>query len=319
MIPVSICLTTWNRARQLPITLDSLLGQTFGDFELIISDDCSGDETESVCHEYVLRDRRVKYFRNDVNLNMPGNLNAAIARAKGHYIANLHDGDVYRKDLIEKWKSALDRFPSAAFVFNDYRTLLADGKESIARMPFDALVPGQELARHYFRTVTSCVWGTVMARASAYREFGLFDPSFGFISDVEMWLRLAAKADVAYVAEPLITLGERPKSHPFREGVWRAAFWAFAIYRKHLGTFQSQMPGEVAHYRARYPKALRRYFLRTMAACLRHRKWDRVREGLVIWADSQDVVLRSIGRLLSLGNSGPGWYGSSWWKMARLG
>jgi len=103
MIPVSLCLTTCNRATVLPATVDSLLSQTFSDFELIISDDCSTDHTEEICRDYQARDPRIRYFRNNRNLKMPGNLNAAIGRATGEYIANLHDGDVYR---AERWPAA---------------------------------------------------------------------------------------------------------------------------------------------------------------------------------------------------------------------
>src|SRR5207302_7516247 len=118
------------------------------------------------------------------NLGMPGNLNAAIRRTSGQYIANLHDGDLYRQDLIEKWKEALDSVAEAPFVFNAYNAALPDGSFKCYREPFDSHVPGNHIARIYFRTLTSCVWGTVMTRASVYSECGLFDPRFGFISDV---------------------------------------------------------------------------------------------------------------------------------------
>src|SRR5712691_5136466 len=91
---VSAVLTTYNRAASLSVTLDSILAQTFSDFELIVSDDCSSDDTTAVVQDYIRRDRRVRYRRNEKNLKMPGNLNAAIAEATGEYIANLHDGDV---------------------------------------------------------------------------------------------------------------------------------------------------------------------------------------------------------------------------------
>ena len=81
-IQVSLCLTAFNRAHLLPGTLDSILVQSFPDFELIINDDCSKDQTQEVCLEYMQRDSRIKYFRNETNLNMPGNLNAALRRAK---------------------------------------------------------------------------------------------------------------------------------------------------------------------------------------------------------------------------------------------
>src|SRR5438445_10662431 len=124
MFPVSICLTTYNRGTVLAATVDSILKQSFGDFELVISDDCSTDKPEAICRDYESNDKRVKYFRNSTNLGMPGNLNAAIRRTSGQYIANLHDGDLYRQDLIEKWKEALDSVAEAPFVFNAYNAAL---------------------------------------------------------------------------------------------------------------------------------------------------------------------------------------------------
>ena len=86
MLPVSICITTYNRAGTLQQTLESVLAQRFDDFELIISDDCSTDETEDIVRSYESKDKRVRYFRNQHNLKMPGNLNAAIQHAQGEYI-----------------------------------------------------------------------------------------------------------------------------------------------------------------------------------------------------------------------------------------
>jgi len=298
--------------------LDSLLVQTFPNFELIISDDCSPDETEQVCRRYEKRDSRVRYFRNDKNLGMPGNLNAAVERAQGVYIANLHDGDIYHPELLAKWKEALDQHPSAAFVFNDYRAILRDGSEHIYTAPFKALFSGSELATYYFETVTSAVWGTVMVRASAYRKFGLFDPRFGFISDVDMWLRLASHFDVAYVAKPLITLGERPTDHPFRHALWRAAFWALGIYTSHLQSFSEKIPEIVSRYRHSYPVTLRKYFIKTMSSCVKHRRWARVREGLAIWQDAADPILRTIAHALGFLAVKPSWYDPHLWRMTLL-
>jgi len=67
-VRVSICLTTYNRASVLSQTIDSLLTQTFSDFELIINDDCSTDDTKQVCRDYETRDKRVKYYCNTHNL-----------------------------------------------------------------------------------------------------------------------------------------------------------------------------------------------------------------------------------------------------------
>ena len=83
---VSIGLPVYNGAKYLRKTLDCLLGQTFSDFELIISDDGSTDETEEICKEYVQRDSRVCYFRQSENFGMPvKNFQFTLSQATGEY------------------------------------------------------------------------------------------------------------------------------------------------------------------------------------------------------------------------------------------
>lgn len=313
-VPVSICLTTYNRGSVLPTSIDTLLAQSFGDFELIINDDCSTDDTEEICRAYEARDRRVKYGRNAANLKMPGNLNAAIARATGRYVANVHDGDVFRPDLIEKWKAALDALPTAAFVFNQYQSVDRDGSSHIHRAPIESNRDAREIARHFFRTFTSCVWGTVMARREAYAAVGPFNPEYGFISDVDMWLRLARDHDVAYVAEPLITLTPREPDHPYAFVHWRVWLWTFAMYAAHLEFYRQRLPAEVANFRASYARRRRERLLREMLICIKHRRWDRMREGLAIWRDAGDPLLRMLGRVFGRPGDAPAWYSAEQWR-----
>ena len=101
-------------------TIKSILSQEHGDLELLIQDDASGDGTEEVCREYERLDSRVHFERNPVNLGMPGNLNQVISRAQAPLIANLHDGDIYRTDLLTKWIAAIVA-EDAGFVFNAYQ------------------------------------------------------------------------------------------------------------------------------------------------------------------------------------------------------
>lgn len=141
-LPVSVVLTTYNRAHLIGKTIESILNQTYRDFELIVCDDCSSDATEQACAEYTRRDARVRYIRNDKNMGMPENLNAGIRAARGAYIANIHDGDTYCPTLLERWKQALDEAPGAAFVFNQYRIVDAAGAEvKVHRQPFPTAFP----------------------------------------------------------------------------------------------------------------------------------------------------------------------------------
>ena len=98
---VSVCVVAYNRARQLDETLASLAAQTRPPDELIVSDDCSADDTARVGERWQRSGafREFRFNRNSRNLGMPANLNVAVGMARGEYIANLHDGDWYAPDL----------------------------------------------------------------------------------------------------------------------------------------------------------------------------------------------------------------------------
>ncbi len=210
---VSVVLATFNRANLLEDTLRMVLAQTFDDFELIVCDDCSTDETPAVVAEWAAREPRIQYVRQPRNLGLAGNVSRGIALAKAELIAVLYDGDVYDPRLLDRWVAALHACPEAAFVFNAYNRLGADGGVEVTyREHLDSCVPGQVLLeRLYFRRwrFSSPVWGTVMLRKGKYVAAGGLDTRFSFVADVDLYLRLAENNCVAYVPEPLIGLASR--------------------------------------------------------------------------------------------------------------
>ncbi|MBX3256523.1 MAG: glycosyltransferase family 2 protein [Chitinophagaceae bacterium] len=281
---ISICVTTYNRAATLSHTIDSILRQTYTDFELIISDDNSQDDTQKICEEYCRKDKRVKYYRNAVNLKMPGNLNNAISKASGEYIANLHDGDVYRADLIEKWHTTLCAHPDALFVFNQYNWLDENGR---FKFKYDhhlsEVNDGIVLMEYFLQTLSSAPWGTVMARKKAYDQLGLFDGSYGFISDVEMWLRLGLNGKVCYVNEALIDLTPREKEHPYYLPHWKIfclnttiLFKYYLLYSEKYPLLKDKFPVKNLFDR------LGKEAFRTMAVLLKHGSYARLREGVYV-------------------------------------
>ncbi|MFO7683676.1 MAG: glycosyltransferase family 2 protein [Chloroflexota bacterium] len=317
---VSVCLLTYNRADRLRGTLDSLLAQTVDDFELIIGDDCSTDATKTICREYVQRNPGIRYIQNQHNLGMPGNLNMTLQAASGKYVMNLHDGDMYRSDLVEKCRSALEAYPTAGFVFNAYRTTDADGHPAVYRESYPPLIPGRQLGERLLSRWDSCVFGTVMARREVYERLGWFDPQFGNFSDVDMWLRIAREYDVAYVNEPLMDLMPRDPTRFYAFVHWRVLFWMMGIHTLNLRRYQSALPDVVRHLAGKYPQRRRRYLLYNLLLCVKHRRWDRMREGLAVWRDSDDATLRSIGRLFGRKADAPDWYEPKvYWGMTQLG
>jgi glycosyltransferase involved in cell wall biosynthesis len=316
--PVSICLLTYNRADLLPQTLDSLIAQTYPDFDLILCDDCSTDNTEEVCRDYIARDKRIQYFRNPHNLGMPGNLNYSLQLAKGNYLANLHDGDIYKPVLIELWKTALDTFPRAGFVFNAYRSRRSNNVEVEYRHSFPPLIRGQELGKYMLSRWDSPVFGTVMARREVYERLDWFDPQFGNFSDVDMWLRVARYYDVAYVNEILIDLMPRDPSRFYSFVHWRVIFWLLGIHVANLKRFYNIEPTFVKAYPQKYNWRRFMWMFQNMLVCIKNGRWDRVSEGLAIWMDADDTRLRISGQLFGNKLNAPGWYEAKYyWQMVE--
>jgi glycosyltransferase involved in cell wall biosynthesis len=126
---VSIGLPVYNGENYLADTLDSILTQTFHDFELIISDNASSDATEAICRKYAERDPRIRYVRNAENLGAAKNYNRAFQLARGAYFKwNGHD-DPLAPTFLERCVEVLDRDPEIVLAFARIRAIDAGGEE----------------------------------------------------------------------------------------------------------------------------------------------------------------------------------------------
>lgn len=125
---VSIVCRTFNHANIINCTIDSVLQQTFSDWELIISDDCSTDNTISKLQKY--NDKRIIIHENSKNLGCVGNLNKVLSLATGEYICILDGDDVYHKDKIQKQVDFLDNNQDYGAVFT-YVNVIDDNNAEI--------------------------------------------------------------------------------------------------------------------------------------------------------------------------------------------
>jgi glycosyltransferase involved in cell wall biosynthesis len=105
---VSVGLPIYNGEKYITQALDSILAQTFEDFELIISDNASTDRTREICLDYAARDSRIKYSRNRQNLGLTRNFNHAFELARGEYFAYMSHDDYIAPDLIARCVEILD-------------------------------------------------------------------------------------------------------------------------------------------------------------------------------------------------------------------
>jgi glycosyltransferase involved in cell wall biosynthesis len=108
---LSVGLPVYNGQRYLAAALDSLLGQSFTDFELIISDNASPDGTEEICRRYAAKDPRIRYFRQPRNIGANPNHNFVLREARGEFFKWAAHDDLYGRDLLTRCVAALDEHP----------------------------------------------------------------------------------------------------------------------------------------------------------------------------------------------------------------
>lgn len=221
---ISVCLITYNHVELIESTLQSILDQSLEGYEVIVSDDCSTDGTWERILEVSKRDARIRPIRTPRNLGMAGNANYAVSNSTRPYIALLHHDDLYRRDLLEKWSSVLEKFPKAAFCFNAYSL---HGSDTVIKLPFGPEpVDGEWFLRKYLLPNWGCVVrGTAMIRRDAWIQLAGMREQFGLLADVDLWMRLARNWAVAYVREPVIAIRQqRPSYYP---NIYTGVVWSW--------------------------------------------------------------------------------------------
>ena len=126
---VSIGLPVYNGGRYLESALDSLLAQTFTDFELIISDNASSDNTREICERYRDRDVRIQYLRNEKNMGASWNFNRVYRLAQAPYFKQAAHDDICEPQFLERCVAALDRDPAVVMAYSQTTIIDGDGME----------------------------------------------------------------------------------------------------------------------------------------------------------------------------------------------
>lgn len=127
---LSIGLPVYNGVRYLPESLDALLGQSFEDFELIISDNASSDATERICRDYARQDDRIRYVRQPRNIGQCPNHDFVFQQARGELFKWASHDDLYARDLLRRCVNDLDAHPEV--VLSHVPTAMIDGDGEIS-------------------------------------------------------------------------------------------------------------------------------------------------------------------------------------------
>jgi hypothetical protein len=206
---VTIAIPTYNRSELLKTSIKSILVQDYPNFQILVLDNASTDDTVEVVHSFI--DSRIRYVRSEINLGAFRNWNRAIELNNNPYLSILSDDDVLLPGFIRESVLALDNVPHAAFSaaqtqFIDIHgaPLQVTGMELSDPLP-PGLINGLEFIH---QIVDGRKWilrtSAVMFRASALAVVGAFDiPHSKYMNDLNLYLRLAQKFDVIFIPQEL--------------------------------------------------------------------------------------------------------------------
>jgi glycosyltransferase involved in cell wall biosynthesis len=212
-----VTVTNYNYGRFLERCIESILAQTFGDFELILIDNASEDDSVDVMRRYAQLDRRIDVIAHERNQGMHASLCEGVDRSRGRYRVQIDADDwILTTDAFAAQVRILDDHPEVAFVYSSLTQIDSDGNIFYVSRPYhgDAIVPG-EVAVEQILQFNLNDTGT-MIRLDAYRRTAGYPERSPHISDTQMASRLCAVGDVAYIDRPLYAFHQHGTNLHFR-------------------------------------------------------------------------------------------------------
>lgn len=212
---VSIITPTWNCAPFICETIKCVLAQTYQDWELIISDDCSTDNTYKVVEPYLAMDSRIKYIRNDQNSGAAVTRNNALRIAKGRWIAFLDSDDLWLPEKLEHQVRFMEE-NDYAFSYHEYTEMSEAGED------LGVYVSGKKRVSKF--DMFACCWPGCLSVMYDAEKIGLIQINdIKKNNDTAMWLKVVRKAPCYLLKENLARYRRRKNSitpKPLWQRIW---------------------------------------------------------------------------------------------------
>ena len=203
MPKVSVVMPAYNAEAYIGAAMESILNQSFGDFEFLILNDCSTDGTEAIIKSY--DDPRIVYLKNEKNLGVAATLNKGLAAAQGEYIARMDADDFSLPQRFEKQVAYLDAHPEVTVLGTQVQFFSDRGDGE----PFCYLgSPAQLKIDLLF--ASAIAHPSVMLRRQVILDMGGYDRQFEGLEDYELWCRISEQAMLAVYPQVLL----RYRIHP---------------------------------------------------------------------------------------------------------
>lgn len=222
---VSIGMPVFNGQMYVAQAIESILHQTFSDFELIISDNASKDSTAEICEQYAQKDDRIKFVRQETNLGVFNNFANVLDRARGTYFMWAGCDDIRSPDYLESCIDVFRSDPACVSVFSGYRVINLDTNEEICLVTPSSSASEFAFCRLFVRIVDlspALIYG--LHQTDVIKEIGV--ESYDWY-DVFVSLALAAKGRLHVIPRPLYMPGSKHGGVPYSVTGSKISLWDF--------------------------------------------------------------------------------------------
>lgn len=204
---VSIYIPSYNNEKYIAETINCIINQTYKNWELVISDDCSMDKTVQIVKSF--NDSRIRLIEQKTNLGLGGNWNSSISELKGEYVKLLCGDDLITKDCLEKQVAIFlsDKFPSVSLVSCQTQLINAEGKVLFTKkFPFKSGEISSKAAINYNYIFGKNVIGepgSGLFKRNAFEKIGNYDASNSYLIDLDFWFRVLLLGNLYVIPEPM--------------------------------------------------------------------------------------------------------------------
>jgi len=220
---VSIITPSYNSSRFIVECVNSVISQTFQNWEMIIVDDCSNDNSKDIISVLSAKDERIKSILLEENTGAAEARNIAIMKAKGKYIAFLDSDDIWNEDKLEKQIAFMNE-KDIAFSFTSYQPISEDGKTK-----YSVIIASKKMSYHSYlkNTIIGCL--TVIIDKEKTGDFQM--PNIRSSHDMALWLLIMKRGFSAYGLDENLAY-YRIVSTSNTSKKWKAAKEVWDVYRK---------------------------------------------------------------------------------------
>jgi len=207
-VAVSVIIPTYNRAHLIERTIQGVLSQTYNEFELIIVDDCSIDNTEEVIKS--ISDKRLKYIRHEKNKGASAARNTGILAAKGKYIAFQDSDDEWLPEKLEKQVNALENAPPEVGGVYTGAWIVEGHNKTYSPLPW--MKKQGDLYECMLKRQSFIYLQAVMLKRECINKAGMFDEDLAIVHDNELFFRISKYYHFNFINERLVIVHKTPGS-----------------------------------------------------------------------------------------------------------